>query len=355
MKSVWLVLSLVLAIVPALIITQQYFSSNPSTTTQHPAQKHNVKLASKNLAQGLKLWQQGDYDNALASITMAAELGSSKAELYQHYALRWQKTPLNSINSDFLNWAGAGCLQQILFVTSELSSLTQATEFIRRFNTDVRLHELPICIAPQVVFVPQLLACDDVSSATRISCDIAPLAANLKDAQFTHLVIFAKQGKANVHNGIMYLDQQDSYDVLVHELAHFAGFIDEYPLSKELAERVCSGIDTPNLVFQQAGQKQPDLHYWQQQGRSDKVKLTKARTCNNHSAQAFKVSSEMTFLEYHDLNRIPTAYVAAWKASLQQNLSITPAFINFAQLYEQQQNDSALYWRERYQAFHQQP
>jgi hypothetical protein len=354
-KGVWLVLSLVLAIVPVLIITQHYLGPNPSTTTQHQPQKHNVKLASKNLTQGLRLWQQGEYDKALASINLAAELGSTKAELYQHYALTWQNTPLNGINPSLVNWAGAGCLQQILFVTSELSSLTQATEFIRRFNTDVRLHELPICIAPQVVFVPKLLACDDVSSATRISCDIAPLAANLKDAQFTHLVIFAKQGKANVHNGIMYLDQQDSYDVLVHELAHFAGFIDEYPLSKELAERVCSGIDTPNLVFQQAGQKQPDLHYWQQQGRSDKVKLTKARTCNNHSAQAFKVSSEMTFLEYHDLNRIPTSYVAAWKASLQQNLSITPAFINFAQLYEQQQNDSALYWRERYQAFHQQP
>jgi len=206
-----------------------------------------------------------------------------------------------------------------------------------------------------VVFVPQLLQCDDAATNTRISCNIAPLAAHLKDAQFTHIVIFAKQGKANVHNGIMYLDQRDTYDVLVHELAHFAGFIDEYPLSKELAERVCSGINTPNLVFQQAGQNQPDLHYWQQQGRNDKVKLTKARTCNNHSAQAFKVSSEMTFLEYHDLNRIPAPYLAAWKASLQQNLSITPAFINFAQLYEQQNDDSALYWRERYQAFHQAP
>ena len=40
--------------------------------------------------------------------------------------------------------------------------------------------------------------------------------------------MYAKKGKANVHNGIMFIDRQDSYDVFINELAHFAGFIDEY-------------------------------------------------------------------------------------------------------------------------------
>jgi hypothetical protein len=358
-KGIWLTLALFIALVPVVLISQSWFTPTVSSPSQ--LQKTNIKLAQKNLARGLKLWLQGEYSSALDSLTLAADLGSAPAQLYLQYGQGWQNTQLNTVklNTDMdldkLSWAGPDCLQQILFVTSELRSLSQATDFINRFNSDIRLQGLPICIAPKVVFVPQLLKCDDVAANTRISCDIAPLAANLKEAQFTHLVIFAKQGKANVHNGIMYLDEQDTYDVLIHELAHFAGFIDEYPLSKELAERVCSGIDTPNLVFQQAGQKQPDLHYWQQQGRSDKVKFTKARTCNNHTAQAFKISSELTFMEYHDLNRIPVSYLAAWTTSLQQNHSITPAFINFAQLYEQQNDVSALYWRQRYQTFHQQP
>ena len=355
-------LVLLLALVPVILIVKQWhnppwYSLNSNDTSPFQLKKNNNKLAKKNLTQGLKLWSQGQYDDALLSFTLAAELGSTPAQLYQQYAQAWQRSQLGEVKTDstLLNWAGSECLQQILFVTSEIDSLVQASRFIARFNLDIRLQGLPICIAPKVVFVPQVLNCDDVNSDTRISCDIAPLAANLKEAQFTHLVIFARQGKANVHNGIMYLDRQDTYDVLVHELAHFAGFIDEYPLSKELAERVCSGISAPNLVFQQAGQLQPDMHYWQEQGQSAKVKLTKARTCNNHSAQAFKASSEQTFMEYHDLIRIPTSYLAAWKTSLQQNHTITPAFINFAQLYEEQHDQNALYWRQRYQAFHQQP
>lgn len=358
-QALWLALSLLLALAPAVIIAQHWLSSSCSSITacQDQQIKHNVKLADKNLTQGLKLWQQGKYDKALASLKLAAQLGSKHAELYRQYAQNWQNSlqSLVKLEDGLQSWARAGCLQQILFVTSELRSLSQASDFISRFNTDLRLQGLPICIAPQVVFVPHLFDCDDVSANTRISCDITPLAANLKDKQFTHLVIFTRQGKANVHNGIMYLDRQDTYDVLIHELAHFAGFIDEYPLSTELAERVCSGIEAPNLVFQQAGQQQPDMHYWHEQGRTDTVKLSKARTCNRHSAQAFKASSDLTFMEYHDLNRIPASYLTAWKASLQQNQHITPAFINFAQLYEEQHDQNALYWRQRYQAFHQQP
>ena len=365
-KGFWLalalLLALLLAIMPALLIAQ-YWLSSPCSDYQHCnaspnlQTKHNVKLAKVKLNQGLTLWQQGLYDEALLSLVHASELGSQPAELYRQYAQDWLDSHQNAAlySSDLPNWAGAGCLQQVLFVTSELPSLGQASDFIRRFNMDLRLQSLPICIAPKVVFVPQLFECDDVDSNTRISCDIAPLAAHLKDRQFTHLVIFTRQGKANVHNGIMYLDLQDTYDVLIHEMAHFAGFIDEYPLSKELAERVCSGIAAPNLVFQQAGQPQPDLHYWQGLGRTDIPLLSKARTCNNHSAQAFKTSKEMTFMEYHDLRRIPATYLAAWQASLQQNKHITPAFINFAQLYEQQNDVSAVYWRARYQAFHQPP
>ena len=307
------------------------------------------------LAEALSLWHQADYRQAVNFFELAAESGSDQAKLYTLYTKQWLAAQQNSIHraSNRHDWADGDCRQQVLFVTAELTSLPQATEFIRQFNGDQRLQRLPICIAPKVEFVPDLLHCENVDAHTRIRCDITPLAANLKDRQFTHLVIFARQGKANVHNGIMYLDQKDTYDVLIHELAHFAGFVDEYPLSAELAERICGGVDAPNLVFQQAGQSQPDMHYWQQLGQAHNFVLSKAQTCNNHATQAFKMSDNLTFMQYHDLRRIPDTYIAAWQAALRQNRNITPAFINFAQLYEEQ-NDDGDYWRARYQAFHQQ-
>ncbi|ASP49243.1 hypothetical protein [Cognaticolwellia beringensis] len=53
------------------------------------------------------------------------------------------------------------------------------------------------------------------------------------DINSRYLGVIVEQGSANVDNGIMYIDQQDNLDVLVHELSHFIGFVDEYPLPKQ--------------------------------------------------------------------------------------------------------------------------
>ena len=361
MRRAFTFLSLVLAILPALLVT--LFWHQPECGAPHTCQAPSItsaadleKIQKRYLAEALNLWQQADYQQATDFFKLAAQSGSERAKVYQFYTTEWlasQNDPARPA-SNSLPWAEGSCRQQVLFVTGEISSLPQAAQFISQFKRDPRLQLLPICVAPTVEFVPELLQCSDVDANTRISCNIGPLASTLKERQFTHLVIFARQGKANVHNGIMYLDQQDTYDVLIHELAHFAGFVDEYPLSEELAKRICQGVEAPNLVFQQAGQSQPDTHYWQQLGQLHNAPLSTAQTCNNHSAQAFKLSADMTFMQYHDLRRIPDSYLAAWQAALRQNRNITPAYINFAQLYEQQHDDSARYWRTRYQAFLQQ-
>lgn len=319
-------------------------------------QQQSLVAANKHLAQGLSQWEQKHYGAALQNFSLAADFGSAEGQLYQHYVQDWlggQQANHQQMRQPAL-WAPETCLQQILFVTAELGSLRQARQFIKLYESDTRLSALPICIAPQIVFAPNILPCKSVNKNTRISCDIKLLAAQLEHTQFTHLVVFTKQGKANVHNGIMYLDQQDSYDVLVHELAHFAGFVDEYPLSAELAKRVCSEANAPNLVFKRQDQTQIDMHYWQQLKQQTNVALTPARTCDNHSSQAFKPSAKMTFMEYYDVTRIPDFYLSAWQQALSLQQNLTPAFINFAQAFEEQSpNPSSLYWRTRYQQYHQ--
>lgn len=350
------VLWITLAALPIVIMLIAALSSSLSPPVQL-SQQQRIESANQYLAQGLTLWHQQQYLLAIQDFNRAKNLGSANGQLYHQYGLRWQTAQQNNKAvipaKNQTNWAPKACLQQILFVTSELESLGQASAFIQAFNADARLSSLPICIAPQIVFEPSLLPCLNSSKNTRISCDIKPLADKLENTQFTHLVVFAKQGKANVHNGIMFLDQQDTYDVLVHELAHFAGFIDEYPLSAELAARVCNEAHAPNLVFKRTDESQIDLQYWQTLQQKTDVALTPARTCDNHSSQAFKPSAKFTFMEYYDVARIPEFYLTAWQQALKQPQYLTPASLNFAQAFEEQTaNHKAEYWRKRYQQYH---
>lgn len=242
------------------------------------------------------------------------------------------------------------CAQQLQFVVSSDESIIQAAEFKQRFSQDSRLDLLPICIN-QVLWVDpvDLVCAHNWQNEGRLGCDIQRLGPKLKELDFTHLVIFAEQGKANVHNGIMFLDHGDTYDVFIHELAHFAGFVDEYPLNTTLAQRICAGESAPNVIFEHESQTATDMSLWLDLQGSNKISVTEARTCDNHTTQAYKLTSDMTFMEYHDLSYIPEVYIAAWLKTLARPQALTPAYINFAQLYEGQNNLlQSKYWRQRY-------
>jgi hypothetical protein len=245
------------------------------------------------------------------------------------------------------------CKQKLLFVTPDIGSLQQAEYFRARFAQDPRLSSLSICIYDVTWFDPVDLACNENwQQSGRLGCQLKSLAEKLKSVPFTHLVMFANKGKANVHNGIMFLDRMDTYDVFIHELAHFSGFIDEYPLSQNLAKRVCAGIAAPNIVFKQAEQINVDRLYWQSIGMQSSTDVFAARTCDNHPAQAFKASNQLTFMEYHDTAFIPADYLTAWQRQLQKTPNLPSAHVNFAQLYEQSNNLSeSQFWRAKYQQY----
>ncbi|WP_339724766.1 hypothetical protein [uncultured Paraglaciecola sp.] len=313
--------------------------------------------AEQQLAKGLLLWRDKQYQE---SAQVFSSLGTQNlnedlqalTSLYQYHA-----TAFNTHHhSDFMQQLSIlpnDCKQKLLFVTADLESLPQAEYFRARFSKDPRLSSLSICIYDLTWFDPVDLVCEDNwQQGGRLGCQLLSLAEKLKSIPFTHLVIFAEKGKANVHNGIMFLDRKDTYDVFIHELAHFSGFIDEYPLSKELAKRVCAGVDAPNIVFKQAQQLQLDRQYWQSIGLQNSSDLYAARTCDNHTSQAFKASKKLTFMEYHDTAFIPANYLKAWQKQLQKMPNQPSAHVNFAQLYEQSNNLSeSKFWRAKYQQY----
>ena len=142
------------------------------------------------------------------------------------------------------------CAQTIQFVATTLVSFIQATAFQDQFEKDKRLADLPLCVLPPIWLQKDSLACSsNFDNEARLGCGLYPLSQLKTPLSFTHMVVFAEQGKANVNNGVMFLDQSDTYSVFVHELAHFAGFVDEYALPESLANYHCSKNLAPNLLL----------------------------------------------------------------------------------------------------------
>lgn len=295
------------------------------------------------------LWKSDSFTESKRWFAQAKNLGESEAKVYlsliQHY---WKKrasittTPISPM-------VAKQCAMRLQFVANNLESIKQAEDFKRQFNADKRLSDLPICINKPVWLDQKQLGCKYYATNDyRITCDVSGLADIFEPHQFTHAVVFTEQGKANVNNGIMFLDLADQYSVFVHELAHFAGFIDEYPLSDKMAEQVCdvshgySNHTHPNIAIQKrspqpaiqnagveqvfndevqaittaskTGKNSIDLSYWQ--SFSNSIALIKARTCNNHPNQAYKFVGKLTFMEFHDQPFIPKMYLDIWRSRL---------------------------------------
>ena len=345
-------------LVPVWLLVNHY-SLDISPTQQNllSSKPLSKQVAEQQLARGLALWRDKKYQQSaqvflsLGSKNLNEDL-QSLTRLYEYHTTAFNKNQ----NSDFkqqLSTLPVNCKQKLLFVTPDIGSLVQAEYFRSRFAQDPRLDSLAICIYDVTWFDPVGISCEENwHQSGRLGCQLITLAEKLKSLPFTHLVMFADKGKANVHNGIMFLDRQDTYDVFIHELAHFSGFIDEYPLSQELAKRVCAGVDAPNIVFKQATNSKADRQYWQSMGLQNNIDLFAARTCDNHSTQAFKASKQLTFMEYHDTAYIPAHYLTAWQRQLQNTPNQPSAHINFAQLYEQSNNLSeSQFWRAKYQQY----
>lgn len=275
-------------------------------------------------------WNQSEYDVAQNYLLGASDHASQKAKDYLRLIDQyWQRR-------DVKTTTGRQCHMQLQFISTGLDSTLQAEKFKTQFESDPVMSTLPICINELLWVKSEYLGCNSQAvNNYRISCRLEKIDSLLEPHTFSQLVIFHGSGKANVTNGVMYLDLADKYSVFIHELAHFVGFIDEYPLSNELADLYCqSGRRYPNLLVLDEDQSIEGLTLddWQQYGEA--LSLAKARTCNNSDKTAYKLSGKMTFMEFHDSNYIPALYLSVWKNRLQSPIYMKPAALNIAQALE---------------------
>ncbi len=121
------------------------------------------------------------------------------------------------------------CAIDVQFFATNLAGLRHGKQLISAFEQHTLAQT--ICLRQ-----PKYIAADDVNcqhlSNEKITCDAATWLRQ-KSINTRYLGLIVETGGANVDNGIMYIDQADNIDVLVHELSHLVGFVDEYPLPRQ--------------------------------------------------------------------------------------------------------------------------
>lgn len=157
-------------------------------------------------------------------------------------------------------------------------------------------------------------------------------------------IVVTQQGNANTRNGVVYINQQGSWKVLLHELGHALGLADEYPMAHELAQRFCSGdykfkaknivLIEPRLLSASDVEQLTAGLPWQAQlttaiampvaigagsyfrlgsREPGAVGLYTTATCQAARLQAWKPVQEVTFMEQHEVLNVPEMYLR-WMA-----------------------------------------
>ena len=222
--------------------TQQYLAIKPLLLPVITNEKALLALYKLALYQGDLLFINS-YKNKLAH--------GANAEFYQELV---QYSVFEDLNEFGLNnktiskntSPAPTCLVDVQLFSTNLTGLRHAGSLISSYG-EHRMSKY-ICLT-QAKYIPsQAVKCQH-EVTEKITCD-ASLWLTRKDITARYIGLIVEQGKANVDHGIMYLDQNDDLDVLIHELSHFIGFVDEYPLPKQ--HQKCQQVqETPfahNLV-----------------------------------------------------------------------------------------------------------
>ena len=295
-------------------------------------------------------WQLGKIDDAIRLYHQATNLGHTDSHQYAQYAengarslrdIALEPPSFARITSELNTQDTQECIMRIALVAKSLPNRVQAQRFYEQVLIDDRLASIPMCFSQPVWLDEGSLDCamQKRGGAQRMVCDIKAMSEWVTNAEISHVVVLNPSNKAYVDAGVMYLDSQDTYSVFVHELAHFAGFADEYPVSRSLARVHCEQQTAPNLIFL------GDIHYqpiervtlWQslfEQFQNTNNTIAPARTCNNIERSAFKPTTARTFLEFHDTNYIPDLYKALWRRQVETKRHWFPVAVNIARNYE---------------------
>lgn len=166
------------------------------------------------------------YSAELSVINSKSKL-LADIEKYQVFAIFPEALTVNSDKNSTIE--SEQCVASIQFFATNIADLQYVEKLIREVKSNA-IAEFSCFYPPRYMPLPRL-SCDHESDST-IQCDESVWQAYVPSISAKYLGVLLPSGGAKVHNGILYLDSQDTVDVFAHELSHLFGFADEYPLPK---------------------------------------------------------------------------------------------------------------------------
>lgn len=272
----------------------QAFIENASLyqSTLLAAGKNGSTLAKRKLEDYLK-----STDQWLAIQNLPWQLPE---QLHTDAAMSLRQPLDNTVLQTSLIYPSRNCAEKVMLVVSDLSSFNQVKALKKRFETTF---DLPICLSEPVYFDATKIKCSN-NPKTRIQC---VLSTNKVLERYTYdkLAFFSKHGIANAFANQLHMSYLQSERVLLHELMHLYGFIDEYPLKKALAQRMCNvekktRIAKNIVVLPNSDDAAERISF-------DGQDWYKTNTCDNAKGQAYKPVSITSNLELLDLP-LPNLY-----------------------------------------------
>tara|TARA_R110002126_G_scaffold97190_13_gene226766 strand:+ start:6301 stop:7497 length:1197 start_codon:yes stop_codon:yes gene_type:complete len=231
--------------------------------------------------------------------------------------------------------AASGCRLTLQPVASQQAGVVRWQHIKQAWISDPWLSNLPVCFNNLVTVRATTLNCTE-QAEQRIHCDYPALTEQVLAGEFSQLLIIAGQGLASYNNGIVQLPDTASLALFQHEFMHALGFIDEYPLPRAVAEKLCqTGSFATNMLFDN---KAATLTAWQQQWPDPipDVELTLVDTCQSVDKQAYRVVAAHNPMQSYQSD-MPVLYQQLVERVLAQPEQIMPVQYYFAYLARQQQ------------------
>ncbi|MGR3982308.1 hypothetical protein [Pseudoalteromonas sp. 1181_04] len=142
------------------------------------------------------------------------------------------------------------CLFNVLMMTDHRQGLAKLNAFKIRYQQHPQPSSGSFCFSKPIYLGDSINCQQQPQHAAK--CDWQPLAHNKAwPTGFDFIVMMTATGSGNVQGGIMHLNSASYYGLFLHELMHFNGFEDEYPLPAAKQAWLCNqkGLVAPNLFI----------------------------------------------------------------------------------------------------------
>ncbi|RVT45639.1 hypothetical protein EMM73_13115 [Rheinheimera sediminis] len=262
-------------------------------------------------------------------------VSAAEADLAANYGLwHYSQSP-----AYFASNSNSFCSLTLQPVVQSKMGSSQLQLLQQQWQQDPQLSSLPVCFLPEIRINSTDLQCS-YQSGQRIQCQYQVLIPEVAKGGFTQLLVVAGEGTANYNNGIVQLAESSSFEVLRHEFAHILGFMDEYSLSKAVAQTEChSDKIRPNLLTDKS---QLDLYLQHWQLEKHEVQLQPVESCDKAAVQAYIPVSNLSFMRSHEA-QVPDLYVKLMQKVLAKPELIMP--VQYFYAYLARQEHDWYHWR----------